>query len=237
MGSFIDNTPGLRKLVGGVQRTGQIVGAKILDTGKGYKYPPLVNFRDKCDIGYGAYGRAILGGPNDDQVVAIVIDNPGENYPAKDNPDVDVLGLVDVVVTIGGTGYTTTDPIVIPGISTTGTVLIPNPNVPTVIPIDGGDPIPPSPPETPPDTPGALVPPIGVGATSPIFEIEVGEGGEVTDVKVLNILRFNEELPQLAINSPTGSGVQLRPVFGIIPEDRLSPDGRQVGIVSVIDCI
>ena len=96
----------------------------------------------------------ILGGPNDDQVVAIVIDNPGENYPAKDNPDDDVLGLVDVVVTIGGTGYTTTDPIVIPGISTTGTVLIPNPNVPTVIPIDGGDPIPPSPPETPPDTPG-----------------------------------------------------------------------------------
>ena len=57
MGSFIDNTPGLRKLVGGVQRTGQIVGAKILDTGKGYRYPPLVNFRDKCDIGYGAYGR------------------------------------------------------------------------------------------------------------------------------------------------------------------------------------
>ena len=56
-------------------------------------------------------------------------------------------------------------------------------------------------------------------------------------MKVLNILRFNEELPQLAINSPTGSGVQLRPVFGIIPEDRLSPDGRQVGIVSVIDCI
>ena len=47
MGSFID-TPGLRKLVGGVQRTGSIVGAKILDTGKGYgKYPPLVNFRDK----------------------------------------------------------------------------------------------------------------------------------------------------------------------------------------------
>jgi len=237
MGSFIDNTPGLRKLVGGVQRTGQIVGAKILDTGKGYKYPPLVNFRDKCDIGYGAYGRAILGGPNDDQVVAIVIDNPGENYPAKDNPDPDDTGLIDVIVTIGGTGYVPTDRITIPGISTTGTTFIPAPDVPTVIPIDGVEitPI----PDQIPDTPGPLVPPgvIGIGTTTPIFEIEVGEGGEVTQVKVLNILRFNEELPQLVINSDTGSGVQLRPVFGIIPKDRLSPDGRQVGIVSVIDCI
>ena len=233
MGSFIDNTPGLRKLVGGVQRTGQIVGAKILDTGKGYKYPPLVNFRDKCDIGYGAFGRAILGGPKNDQVVAIVMDNPGENYPAKDNPDPDTTGLIDVVVTIGGTGYVPTDTITIPGISTTGTTFIPAPDVPTVVTID--DEFTPSP--DPPDTPGPLVPPIGFGATSPIFEIEVGEGGEVTQVKVLNILRFNEELPQLVINSATGSGVQLRPVFGIIPEDRLSPDGRQVGIVSVIDCI
>ena len=71
----------------------------------------------------------------------------------------------------------------------------------------------------------------------PMRLAEIGEGGEISDVKVINILRFNEELPQLVINSATGSGVQLRPVFGIIPEDRLSPDGRQVGIVSVIDCI
>ena len=237
MGSFIDNTPGLRKLVGGVQRTGSIVGAKILDTGKGYRYPPLVNFRDKCDIGYGAYGRAILGGPKNDQVVAIVMDNPGENYPAKDNPDPGNTGLIDVVVTIGGTGYVPTDRITIPGISTTGTTFIPAPDVPTVVPIDGEEitPI----PDQIPDTPGPLVPPgvIGIGTTSPIFEIEIGEGGEISDVKVINILRFNEELPQLVINSATGSGVQLRPVFGIIPEDRLSPDGRQVGIVSVIDCI
>ena len=85
----------------------------------------------------------ILGGPNDDQVVAIVMDNPGENYPAKDNPDPGNTGLIDVVVTIGGTGYVPTDRITIPGISTTGTVLIPNPDVPTVVPIDGGE-IPPS---------------------------------------------------------------------------------------------
>jgi hypothetical protein len=67
--------------------------------------------------------------------------------------------------------------------------------------------------------------------------VEIGEGGEISDVTVINILRFNEELPQLVINSETGSGVQLRPVFGIIPKDRLTADGRQVGIVSVIDCI
>jgi len=236
MGSFIDNTPGLRQLVGGVQRTGQIVGAKILDTGSGYKYPPLVNFRDKCDIGYGAYGRAIV---ENEQVVAIVIDNPGENYPAKDNPDSDELGIVDVIVTIGGTGYTTGDRITLPGISTSGTVRIPRPDVPTIIGVDR----PPSdvpdldPPELPDGTPIVPGPVIGIGTTSPIFEVEIGEGGEISDVTVINILRFNEELPQLVINSETGSGVQLRPVFGIIPKDRLTADGRQVGIVSVIDCI
>ena len=177
-------------------------------------------------------------------MVAIVIDNPGENYPAKDNPDPDNTGLIDVIVTIGGTGYVPTDRITIPGISTTGTTFIPAPDVPRVIPPEppegGGVPIPPNPQDPPPpDTPGPLVPPgvIGIGTTTPIFEIEIGEGGEISDVKVINILRFNEELPQLVINSATGSGVQLRPVFGIIPKDRLSPDGRQVGIVSVIDCI
>ena len=219
-----------------VKRTGNIVGAKILNTGSGYRYPPIVNFRDKCDIGYGAYGRAILGGPGNDRVVAIVMDNPGENYPAKDNPDPGKTGIIDVVVTIGGTGYTPKDTITIPGISTSGSVRIPRPNVPTIIGVDEppGDPDL-SPPELPTNTP--IVPTIGIGTTSPIYEIEIGEGGEVSKVTVINILRFNEELPQLVINSDTGSGVQLRPVFGIIPEDRLSPDGRQVGIVSVIDCI
>lgn len=236
MGSFIDNTPGLRQLVGGVQRTGQIVGAKILNTGSGYRYPPLVNFRDKCDIGYGAYGRAIV---ENEQVIAIVIDNPGENYPARDNPDPGITGIVDVVVTIGGTGYTPGDRITLPGISTTGTVRIPRPDVPITIGVDqppSGDPDL-SPPELPVNTPIVPGPAIGIGTTSPIYEIEIGEGGEISKVTVINILRFNEELPQLVINSDTGSGVQLRPVFGIIPEDRLSPDGRQVGIVSVIDCI
>ena len=137
----------------------------------------------------------ILGGPKNDQVVAIVMDNPGENYPAKDNPDPGNTGLIDVVVTIGGTGYVPTDRITIPGISTTGTTFIPAPDVPTVVPIDGEEitPI----PDQIPDTPGPLVPPgvIGIGTTSPIFEIEIGQGGEISDVKVINILRFNEELP------------------------------------------
>ena len=72
---------------------------------------------------------------------------------------------------------------------------------------------------------------VGIGTTSPIYEIVVDDNGGITDVKVLNILRFNEELPTLRVLSATGSGAVLRPTFGPLPTD------GQVGIVSVTDCV
>ena len=215
MGYFVENA-GLGGVRAGIERTGSIIGAKMKSTGSGYRYPPIVNFRDKCNFGYGAVGEAILGGQNGDEVIAIVMVTSGESYPELPpvaSPITD--GITDVIITNPGSGY---DPIVdvitIPGVSDGGTVFVPIPEGPEITFPD-------------PDEPG-----VGIGTPSPIFEIITDDNGGIIDVKVLNILRFNEELPTLRVKSATGSGAILRPVFGSLPEGR-----GQVGIISAIDCV
>ena len=207
MGYFVDNTEGLGGVLGGVQRTGSILGAKMTNFGSGYRYPPMVNFRDKCNLGFGGVGKAILGGPNGDQVVAIVMLSTGEGYPELPPVATPISdGITNVIVANPGTGYQPGDRVVLPGTSETGLVEVKLPEGPDI----EGD--------------------VGIG-TSPIFDIVVDDDGGITDVKVLNILRFNEELPTLRVLSATGSGAVLRPTFGPLPTD------GQVGIVSVTDCV
>ena len=210
MGYFLDSADSgsgttLGDIVGGVERTGSIIGVEMTDFGSGYRYPPMVNFRDKCGLGYGANAKAILGGENGDQVVAIVMTTTGENYPVVENENAPNSGVTQVVVVSPGSGYQQTDRVVIPGVSPSGNVFTPAPEGVTLV--------------------GA-----GIG-TSPIFDIRVDDNGGITEVKVLNILRFDETLPELRVESDTGFGAILKPVFGILPTD------RQVGIVSSIDCV
>lgn len=210
MGYFLDAADSgsgttLGDIVGGVERTGSIIGVEMTDFGSGYRYPPMVNFRDKCGLGYGASAKAILGGENGDQVVAIVMTTTGENYPVVENENAENSGVTQVVVVSPGSGYQQTDRVVIPGVSPSGNVFTPAPEGVTLV--------------------GA-----GIG-TSPIFDIRVDDNGGITEVKVLNILRFDETLPELRVESDTGFGAILKPVFGILPTD------RQVGIISSIDCV
>lgn len=210
MGYFLDAADSgsgttLGDIVGGVERTGSIIGVEMTDFGSGYRYPPMVNFRDKCGLGYGANAKAILGGENGDQVVAIVMTTTGEGYPVVENENAENSGVTQVVVVSPGSGYQQTDRVVIPGVSPSGNVFTPAPEGVTLV--------------------GA-----GIG-TSPIFDIRVDDNGGITEVKVLNILRFDETLPELRVESDTGFGAILKPVFGILPTD------RQVGIISSIDCV
>ena len=210
MGYFVENTEGLGGVLAGVQRTGSILGAKMTNFGSGYRYPPMVNFRDKCNLGFGGVGKAILGGPKGDQVVAIVMLSTGEAYPELPPVATPITdGITNIIVTNPGSGYKPGDRVVIPGISPGGIVEFPEPEGVDI------------------DTPTG----VGIGTTSPIYEIVVDDDGGITDVKVLNILRFNEELPTLRVLSATGSGAVLRPTFGPLPTD------GQVGIVSVTDCV
>ena len=72
-------------LYGSFQKTASIIGVEITDPGSGYTSPPLISFGDKCDQGYGAYGKANIDknptSPTYGQVTSVTMTSIGENYP------------------------------------------------------------------------------------------------------------------------------------------------------------
>ena len=72
-------------IYGSFKKTASIIGVEITDPGSGYTSPPLVSFGDKCNQGYGAYGKANIDtNPSSStygQVTSVTILTPGENYP------------------------------------------------------------------------------------------------------------------------------------------------------------
>ena len=72
-------------LYGSFQKTASIIGVEITDPGSGYSSPPLISFGDKCDQGYGAYGKANIdknpASPTYGQVTSVTMTSIGENYP------------------------------------------------------------------------------------------------------------------------------------------------------------
>ena len=72
-------------LYGSFQKTASIIGVEITDPGSGYTSPPLISFGDRCDQGYGAYGKANIdinpASPTYGQVTSFTMTSIGENYP------------------------------------------------------------------------------------------------------------------------------------------------------------
>ena len=72
-------------LYGSFQKTASIIGVEITDPGSGYTSPPLISFGDRCDQGYGAYGKANIdknpASPTYGQVSSVTMTSIGENYP------------------------------------------------------------------------------------------------------------------------------------------------------------
>jgi len=72
-------------LYGSFQKTASIIGVEITDPGSGYTSPPLISFGDRCDQGYGAYGKANIdknpASPTYGQVTSVTMTSIGENYP------------------------------------------------------------------------------------------------------------------------------------------------------------
>lgn len=107
-------------IYGSFKKTASIIGVNITDPGRGFTEPPLVTFNDKCNQGYGAYGKAIIDtnskSPTYGQVKSIVILSQGENYPIDSNP-VTVNGqfpevyIDDIIIEDPGSDYAETDTI------------------------------------------------------------------------------------------------------------------------------
>ena len=221
-----------------ISKTASIIGVNIKVPGRNYKSPPAISFTDKCGIGAGAHGHAII---EDGKVVGVVIDTVGDGYPVVEEPDVNV-GVTTVYVEDGGTGYTPGDkidetvnvfpvgfPDPITGTASTITIT-PEPPRP-----DPTDPTVTLPPDVPDPFTGLVPEPQRVTLTNakdrPTYELVVDpDTGSVVAVKVLNILKYQVP-PVLKILSENGRGAVLRPIFGDIPP------ARQEGVLTVIDCI
>lgn len=195
-----------------VNRAGQVIGADMTALGFDYTEPPMVSIIDGCRNGQYARGRAILGGQTTDrggqQVIAIVIDDPGEGYlnnittqvygenpiiVPNDQLDEDsktvYANLDDIDIVLGGTGYNNGDRVyTVNGCEYTVTV--------------------------------------GPGGT--IIKLTKSNecGGGFT------------ELPDLTINTESGVGAVLRPVLKFTEVSAgTGTDVNQKDVIQVIDCV
>lgn len=106
LGGIVDKVDN-ENLLGSIQKVGGIVGVDITSPGSGYKNAPLISFKDSCNTGRGAFGRALIEtnpkSPNYGQVTGVIVSSSGENYPA--DIEEDVLYIKDVVIEDPGIGY------------------------------------------------------------------------------------------------------------------------------------
>jgi hypothetical protein len=99
--------------------TASVIGVKIKNKGKKYKYPPFVEISDDCGLGYGAVARSVID--ENGEVINIYMVSEGENYPVDDininisqeiaetNPSEIRNYVSDVYIQQSGFGYQSTD--------------------------------------------------------------------------------------------------------------------------------
>jgi len=104
MGSIVNYTTNSESLI---THTASIIGANIINGGSGYKFPPNVVFKDNCNQGYGAVGRAIIN--NTGEVIAITMISPGEFYPVDTPQNLPPYAVTSVIVENPGLGYSNGD--------------------------------------------------------------------------------------------------------------------------------
>lgn len=106
LGNILDDVD-TENITGDIVKIGSIVGVNITNPGRGYTRPPIVTFNDKCNKGYGAFGRAKIDinpkSPTYGQVTSVVITSEGENYPA--NITEDPLYVEAIIIENGGSDY------------------------------------------------------------------------------------------------------------------------------------
>jgi hypothetical protein len=254
-----------------ISATGDILGVDLTSFGSGYTSPPIVNFIDNCGQGNGARATAILGtGTGDtgtsDQVIAVIMDNPGFGY------------LSDFDGSRGGDGRTWATPGQITIKREDGTYDTPyNPG--EIFEVFPGDIV------TGPFSPAPIVPPgsvppgiirspfptnssgqynivlkicntviVSAGinyssndeiivepANGAVLTPQFGVAGELLKINILDSGSGFEEMPRIYIRSETGYNAEILPLLcvnriGDVPESDYSIPFGEK-IIKVVDCV
>ncbi len=201
---------------------GQVIGVAITNKGSGYTEPPLLSFFDSCENGYGAGGFVRI---KDGSVDEVVITSPGQNY-LPNTTETDLDGNVKEVIPSPDGNYDGS----VSYVSSIADVVLTNTGFgyqdgDTVV-VEGG---------TVSDTLGDEVSQ-GIGQA----EVElIIEDGLVAGANVINGGFGFTSIPDLVINSDTGSGARLTPVlrFTKIEDATELAQISQDAVVTVISCI
>ena len=201
---------------------GQVIGVAITGKGSGYTEPPLLSFFDSCENGYGAGGFVRI---KDGSVDEVVITSPGQNY-LPNTTETDLDGNVKEVIPSPDGNYNGS----VSYVSSIADVVLTNTGFgyqdgDTVV-VEGG---------TVSDTLGDEVSQ-GIGQA----EVElIIEDGLVAGANVINGGFGFTSIPDLVINSDTGSGARLTPVlrFTKIEDATELAQISQDAVVTVISCI
>jgi len=195
---------------------GQVIGVALREPGFGYQEPPLLSFFDSCENGYGAGGFVRI---KDGSVVEVVITSPGQNY------------LPNTTETTLNEDGSLTEKEVIPDpnanydgevayVTSIADVVLTN----TGSGYEDGDTV--------------VVDGDGVGDGQAEVELII-EDGLVAGANVINGGFGFTSIPDLLINSDTGTGARLTPVlkFTKVEDATELAQISQDAVVTVISCI
>jgi len=219
LGGFVRNVPKEGQSIEEAPITSSIVGVKLENGGKNYKFPPFVEFVDNCRKGYGAIARTIIDSNPESstygQITDIYMVSIGENYP---------IGTTQI--------DTRRIPISSPGGTRIGEDLIynrtaPRYNRPTTATVGVGSSINvgiasltivyPGINYVPDDT---IVDPYGdevVTGFGETINVRVDDRGRIVGFKANSAIAIvAENLPELRVKSSTGFGAIIKPSVGIV---------------------
>jgi hypothetical protein len=193
-----------------VNSIGQVVGVNLVYGGAGYTAPPFVTFQDNCENGNYASAYTVIN--NEGQVVDVVMVNSGTGY----------LNYVS-----GTTEFGTIPTELISPVETTtreyvtclDRIEIVNTGI-GYLPTDSVS--------IAPDLPGLEI------------KIQITEVGQIVSMEVLNSGCGFAEIPEITINSDTGSGLEVRPVMRFVQREQYvqeQPDFVPSRLIQVVDCV
>ena len=187
-----------------------MIGVAIAGRGSGFIEPPLLSFFDSCENGYGAGGFVRI---KDGSIDEVVITSSGQNY-LPNTTETDLDGNVKEVVPSPDGNYDGS----VSYVTSIADVVLTN----TGFGYQDGDTV--------------VVDGDGDGQA----EVElIIEDGLVAGANVINGGFGFTSIPDLLINSDTGSGARLTPVlkFTKIEDATELAQISQDAVVTVIDCI